>query len=197
MEFPVEIKCWMGPIPVALVDAGGLDIGCADSQSGFPQNMTVYSDQTRTTPIYKLSTDNLNSFSVEWRFATPQSAHLGSVKRFGRRSVWRAYYEVSVGDVLTFKVQEVNPLVKVANFIVGIVPFMELFTGKILNPTYRLARLNSSRAMRMRKSGPGPDVSWNLGRIFSIEKDGDLSQAEQEVAVLSLMIVAMNEGTRG
>ena len=103
----------------------------------------------------------------------------------------------SVGDVLTFKVQEVNPLVKVANFIVGIVPFMELFTGKILNPTYRLARLNSSRAMRMRKSGPGPDVSWNLGRIFSIEKDGDLSQAEQEVAVLSLMIVAMNEGTRG
>lgn len=197
MEFPVEIKCWMGPIPFTLTDAGGRDIGCADSESGFPQRMTVYADATRTTPIYKLSSGNVNSFSVEWRFANPQGAELGSVKRFGGRSVWRAYYEVQVGETSTFTVQEANPFVKIANFMVGGVPFMQLFSGAILNPTYRLTRRSGAPALRLRKTGPGPEVTWHPGRIFTIEQDGDLSESEQEVALLALMIVAKNEGSRG
>lgn len=197
MEFPVEIKCWMGPIPFTLTDAGGRDIGCADSESGFPQRMTVYADTSRTAPIYKLSSDNINSLSVEWRFANAQGTPLGSVKRFGRRSVWRAYYEVQVAETPTFTVRETNPFVKIANFFVGTVPFMQLFTGAILNPTYRVARLSGAPVLRLRKAGPGPEVSWRLGRIFTIERDGELADSEQEVALLALMIVAKNEGTRG
>lgn len=198
MEFPVEVRYFMGPIPIALVDARGSAIGYADCASGFPQYWTVYADEAKTTPIYKLSSDNVNSFSVEWRFERPDKTPLGSIERFGRRSVWRAYYDVRVGDGLTFTVQEANPFVKLANFFVSTAPFMQVLTGGILNPTYRLSRPGGAPGLRIRKTGPTTiDATWSTARIFTIDRDGDMSDAEQEVALLSLMVVAMNEGTRG
>lgn len=197
MEFPIEVRYLMGPIPFALVDARGAPIGYAESQSGYPQFTTVYADEAKTTPIYKLTSDNINSFSVEHRFAAPDGKLLGSVKRFGRRSVWRAYYEVKVGDGLAFKVREVNPFVKIANFFVSTVPLMQLVTGKVLNPTYRLERLDGTAVMTMKRTGPAMDTSWTWGRVFSISKAGAVSEQEQEVALLAMMIVVGCENTRG
>lgn len=197
MEFPVDIRYRMGPIPIALVDAHGSPFGYAESASGFPQHWTVYADETKTTPIYKLTSDNINSFSVEFRFATPQGEPLGSVKRFGGRSVWRAYYEIKIGDDLAFKVREGNPFVKVANFFVSTVPFMELVTGKVLNPAFVLGRLDGVPVMTLRRTGPALDTTWAWGREFTVDKVGTVSEREQEVALLALTIVAMNENTRG
>lgn len=198
MEFPVEVRYRMGPIPLALFDAHASPIGYADKAPGFPQHMTVYADEAKTTPIYKLASDNVNSFSVEFRFATPQGKPLGSVKRFGKRSVWRAFYEVRVGETTAFAVEEVNPFVKVANFVVGMLPFMNFFTGSVLNPTFRLARSDGAEVMLLKKTGPGlDDPTWAPGRQFSIAKVGAITDAEQEVALLALMIVVTHESTRG
>lgn len=197
MEFPVEVRYFMGPIPIALVDARGSPIGYAESASGFPQHWTVYADEGKTTPIYKLTSNNVNSFSVEWRFTAPGNAPLCSVKRFGGRSIWRAYYEVKIGEQLAFKVQEGNPFVKVANFFVSTVPFMELVTGKVLNPTFALERMDGSPVMTLRRTGPALDTTWAWGREFKIDKPGVVSEREQEVALLALMIVVMNEKSRG
>ena len=75
--------------------------------------------------------------------------------------------------------------------LVGQIPFVGLLTGYIFNPTYIVTRIGGGEMLRMIKR---PSL---LESRFTIEQKGSLDPAEQQGAMLALMMIVLLEKSRG
>ena len=107
------------------------------------------------------------------------------------RSLWRARYDVVQQGQAVFSIREANPWVKVADGLLGEIPVLGLLSGYLFHPAYELARADGAVVMQLQKY-----AAFLEGR-FSINMPVALSEAEQELALLSLLMVVLLERRRG
>ena len=58
------------------------------------ESVTVFADETQTQPLYKIDADRVIDFSAQYHFQDIDGRALGSVKRVGKRSLLKAFFEV-------------------------------------------------------------------------------------------------------
>lgn len=155
-----------------------------------PYKFVVHADDAERSPYYAIERDRTEG-STEYRFATSNGVPLGTMKRSGGRSVWQAHYQIRLGGEPRLDVTEEKPIVKLLDFIVGMVPLVGKFSDYFLNPTYLVTRLDGAPALRLRKGRSAYDM------LFTIERLSELTAAEQEIAMLSLVMVIFRERSRG
>lgn len=153
--------------------------------------VTVFADREQTTPLYAIAADRVLDFSAQYTITNRQGRVLGAVRREGMRSLWRARYEVVEQGRSVLSIREANPWVKVADGLLGEVPGLGLLTGYFFHPAYELARADGVVAMQMQKQ-----AAFFEGR-YSIRMPVALSEAEHELALLSLLMVVLLERRRG
>jgi len=194
MQFPLDIAFKVFAIvPQMYVhDASGLSLGYVRRKLlAFRESVTIFSDDTQTTPIYQIDADRVIDFSTSYHFSDAAGRSLGYVRRKGMRSLWRAHYIIHVGERPVFEVNEQSALVRFLDGLVGNIPIVNLFTGYFLNPTYIVSRPGGGEVLRMVKR---PSL---LETHFGIGKSGPISPDEQVCALLSLMMIISMERTRG
>ena len=157
----------------------------------FKEDVTVYSDDTQSNPLYRIRADRVIDFRANYRIANMADATLGSIRRKGARSLWRAEYEISIGDRHVFTVREESVLVRFLDLVIGQIPIVGFFTGYFLNPTYIVTRQGAGEALRMVKHRSF------LESMFKVEKTGQVNEDEQIVVTLALMMVTFLERARG
>ena len=159
----------------------------------FKEAVTVFQDTAQTKPLYYINADRIIDFSARYRFTDLNGKELGSVKRVGMRSLWKAHYDIYLGndDTPDFTVQEENPWVKVLDAIAGEIPILSMFTGYIFNPAYLVRNKEENTTIRLSK-----DPSF-IGRRFSITALENLEDNAQTTIILSLMMITLLERTRG
>jgi uncharacterized protein YxjI len=153
--------------------------------------VTIFSDEEQTQPIYHINADRIIDFSARYHFTDVYGTNLGSVKREGMRSIWKAHYNILAGDDLVMSIREEDPWVKVADGCIGQIPIIGLISGFIFHPAYLVSRADESVVMRLEKQ---PSFFESK---FMIKKDVELDEREEIRVLLSLMMMILLERARG
>jgi hypothetical protein len=155
------------------------------------ESVTVFADAEQQRPLYELKADRVIDFSANYHLTDTRGTHVGSVRRQGMKSIWRARYDILNGGSRPLTIQEANPWAKVCDSLFCEIPILGLFSGYVFHPEYLVAREDGTSVMRLKK-----EPAFFQGK-FSIEKLADMSQDEETRILLSLIMMVLLERQRG
>ena len=161
--------------------------------------VTVYRDETKQTALYTIAADRVLDFNAVYRIRDGLGREVGALARRGRRSIWRARYDVLDADGQTaFRVSEDNVWTKVLDSLLQQVPLVGGLAGYFLNPSYTVEaddpatpEREGDPVVRLRKES----AFWE-GR-FSLDRIGELPTAHEELIVVALLMMVLRERARG
>lgn len=155
------------------------------------ESVTVFADAEQTRPLYTINADRVLDFSGRYNFADASGNYLGSVKRHGMKSFWKAHYETMEGERPVLTIREENAWIKVFDSLLGEVPVVGMFTGYLFHPAYLVTRADGTMIMRLEKQ-----PAFLEGK-FAITKHAEMDAREETRALLSLVMLVLLERRRG
>ena len=195
MRFPLDLRFKIVAIApqISVTDASGaLLLYVRQRAFKLKESVTVFRDAAQTHPVYRIAADRVLDISAQYRIDDANGSPLGVLRRRGMRSLWRAHYEVHRGGVPFLTIREENPWVKVVDGLVSEIPILGLFTGYVLHPAYRVARIDTPATVMRAVKQP----AFLEGR-FAIEQVTELAPPEQTLAVLAVLMMLLLERRRG
>lgn len=193
MQFPIQIvfKIFALAPQIYIRDASGQLLGYAKQKLfRFKESVTIFQDEAQTQPVYQIDADRVIDFSANYALKSAEGRMIGSVRRYGMRSIWRAHYEIVADGNAAFEVREESGIVRLIDSLVGQIPIVGLLTGLFLNPTYIVSRHGGGEVLRMVKKRAF------LESLFTIEAQGPLSGRDQEAVMLGLTMIVLLERSR-
>ncbi|MBH8571793.1 hypothetical protein I8752_01860 [Nostocaceae cyanobacterium CENA369] len=194
MQYPLELtfKFWALAPQISVVDAqNNLAFYVKQKLFKLKEAITIFADAEQSRPLYYIKADRIIDFSARYDFSDSNGTYIGSVKRRGLKSLWRARYDIFDGDATTLNIQEKNPWVKIADALFAEIPIVGMFTGYVFNPVYLVSRADGSIVMRLEK------IPTFLSRKFTIKAVDRISDREEQQILLSLMMMLLLERNRG
>ncbi len=194
MNFPLDLsfkKIALSP-QVKVTDASG-QVVLYTKQKAFKlkEAVTVFADVEQTRPLYTINADRVLDFNAKYNIADASGRPLGAIARKGRKSLWRAQYEVMDGGGAPLTIREENGWLKVGDALLGEIPVVGLFSGYLFNPTYLITDAAGAPLMRLSKQ-----PAFFEGR-FRIEKLAEMSPQDETRAVLGFLMMVLLERRRG
>lgn len=199
MHYPLDLTFQIAIIEtkVNIADSLGRTIGFLKQKAfTLKEDITIFSDETATRPLYHIKADRIIDFSARYQFTDPTGTPLGAVKKQGMKSLWQAHYDVfdaSGSQSPVFTITEANPWIKMADALLSEIPVLNLFHNYVLNPSYVLKRGGETGSVVLRLVKK-PSF---IGRRFTIEREGEIREEEQDRALLALFMVVILERARG
>jgi len=158
------------------------------------EKVRVFSDSSQTQQLYEINADRILDWSARYTFTDVPGRVVGSVRRLGAKSLWKATYEIAgeAGNEI-FRLEEENPWVKVLDGIIGEIPIVGAFTGYFLNPRYDVKRTGTDQpVLRISKHRAF------LESKFEIEDLGGApGERETEAVLLAVLMMVLLERSRG
>lgn len=156
------------------------------------EQVEVFSDRERTRKLFTIKANQWLDFNTTYEFINEQNIVQGKLSRKGWKSLWKSHYEIfnTLGEQ-EFLITEKNPWTKVADSLVGEIPFVGFFTGYIFNPAYVVRNKNNEIVAELTKN---PSF---FGRKFTLNKSGEISIHQQEGLLLGLFMMVLLERRRG
>ena len=151
----------------------------------------VFTDTTLTNQLYTINADRIIDFSARYNFTDMGGQDLGSIKRKGMRSMFRASYEIFQGQSQLMTITEESVFVRVMDAIFSSIPCIGMCAGYVFHPSYLIARLDGTEVMRVKKR-----PAFFEGK-FKIEKLIEMSEFEEMQILLSIMMMLLLERIRG
>ena len=194
MNYPLTLSFKLLAIAsqIYVTDANGRSL-CYVKQKllKLKEAITVFADESQSQALYQINADRVLDFSANYHFSEPNGNHFGAIKRQGMRSLWKAHYDISVGNLPGFEVHEANPWVKVIDTLIGEIPVLGMFTGYLFHPAYVVTRPNGEVVIRLEKQ-----PAFFESR-YVIEQQGALNEHEELCVLLGLLMVVLLERARG
>jgi uncharacterized protein YxjI len=154
--------------------------------------VTVFADKEQMRPLYKINADRVIDISARYHITDVNGSALGSIKRQGMKSLWKARYDICDGaDTPILTISEENPWVKVLDALVGEIPVVGMFTGFVFNPSYVVKNAHEAIVMRFKKQPAMFESKFRLESLIP------LSAEEEQRAVLSVLMMVLLERRRG
>lgn len=195
MNYPLKLSFKLLAIAsqIYIRDANGQLIGYVKQKLlKLKEDINVFADEQQTQHLYNIKADRVIDFSARYNFTDAQGQKLGSIKRKGMRSIFRANYEVYDGhDSQVLQINEENGWIKVVDALIGELPIVGMFTGYFFNPSYIVSRLDNSPVARLKKQ---PAF---LEGVFELEPLTQIGADEEVRVVLSVLTMTLLERSRG
>lgn len=196
MQFPLRFRFKLIAIApqIYVTDAtGGTVAYIRQKLLRLREKIDVFADDSRTRQLGTIEADRIIDWSARYHFRDAEGRVIGSVGRKGLRSLWKAHYEVNVGDGTApdFVITEEKPFVKLLDGIVGDIPVIGIFSGFFLHPSYIATRADGTPVMRLTK-----EAAFFEGR-FKLEKLTELPPAEEASLVFASLMLILLERQRG
>ena len=195
MNYPIELSFKLLAIAsrIYIRDANGGLIGYVKQKLfKLKEDINIFADENQTQHLYNIKADRVLDFSARYNFTDAQGNRIGSIKRKGMRSLWRANYEIhDASELQTLKINEENGWVKVIDSLVGEIPVVGMFTGYFFNPSYLVSRVDETPVARLQKQ-----PAFFEGK-FQISLLSQLSPADETLVLLSVLSMTLLERSRG
>ena len=197
MDFPLTMNFKIFAIApqIFVRDAGGQEIIYVKQKLfKLREAINVFADQSQTDQLYTIKADRIIDFSARYNFSDHQGMALGSIKRQGMRSLWKASYDIFRGEETVYRIQEENAFIKFMDSLFGEIPVIGMLSGYVFNPVYLVNQVGAmdQTVARITKQ---PAL---LESSFSIEKlDPNLNEQDDELIVLSALTAILLERNRG
>lgn len=154
--------------------------------------VTIYGDVEQTISLYTIYADRVIDFNARYTFTDVASGEtVGSVRRRGARSIFKAFYEILDAEEIEFTITEASAWTKVLDALFREIPIVGMFAGYVLHPAYNLARPNGDIIMRLEKK-----PAFLEGK-FEISKLGEFDPHEETRMLLATIMTLLLERTRG
>lgn len=155
------------------------------------EDVRVFTDQTQKQEVYQIQANRILDFSAAYQIRDCEGKYLGTVRRKGLPSIWRASYEVCDGDQILAKISEENPWVKFLDTVFGQIPLLGIFSGYVFNPSYTLTNNEGELIARCKKLPAFLESKFQLSLLQEVD-------AITEVRiVLSFLMMTLLERMRG
>ena len=195
MNFPIEFSFKILAIAnqIYVSDAGGSLIGYVKQKLfKLREDINIFADEAQTQLKYNIKADRIIDFSARYTFTNDRGSVLGAIKREGMRSIWRARYQVfDTPGTQVLKISEEDPWVKIADALFGEIPILGFFTGYLFHPKYIITRMDDREVARLEKQ-----AAFFEGK-FQLTSLGHMSAEEEELILLSFLMMALLERGRG
>lgn len=199
MRFPLtlEFKILAFAPQITVRDADGAELFYVHQKLfKLKEQIKVYRDSSKSELAYGIAADRVLDFSASYAFTEPSGRQVGSVKRSGMKSLWRAHYVVTdVTGQPALKIEEENPVVKLLDALLDQVPILGMFTGYFLHPRYVVAEHATNHpVLRVTKRRS------LVERRFHVAAEpgaATLSGEAETAAVLAILTMALLERSRG
>ena len=156
------------------------------------ENIDVFADEGQTQLLFNIKADRVLDFSAGYNFTSAGGQTLGSVRRRGMRSIFKANYEVfDASGSQVMQIHEENGWIKVMDALLGELPLVGMFTGYFFNPSYIVARLDNTPVARLKKQ-----PAFFEG-AFGLELLGPVSGDDETRVLLSVLTMTLLERGRG
>lgn len=194
MNFPLNLefkKIALSP-QISVYDGSSLMFYVKQKLFKLKEAVTVFADKEQTRPLYTISADRIIDFSARYEFADQSGMKMGSIKRQGARSIWKAHYNIANANGMEIlEIHEENPWVKVADSFFGEIPLVGILSGYLFNPVFLVSRPGGELVFKVTKKPAMFESS------FVIEKQNELSEGESVTAVLGILMMTLLERARG
>lgn len=120
--------------------------------SKLKEDINIFADEKQTELLFNIKADRVLDWSANYSFSERHGNNLGSIKRQGLRSIWKANYEIfdSSGNQV-MKINEENGWGKVGDAIFGEIPLIGFLSGYLFNSSYLVSRLDATPVARLKK----------------------------------------------
>jgi uncharacterized protein YxjI len=195
MNYPLSLSFKLLALAsqIYIRDANGNLIGYVKQKLlKLKEDINVFADERQTRHLFNIKADRVLDFSAKYNFTDSRGQFIGSIKRQGMRSIWRARYEIAdAGGSQSMQISEENSWIKVGNALIGELPVVGIFTGYFFNPSYIVSRSDGTIVARLKKQ-----PAFFEGR-FLLEKLAELSPDEENTVLLSVLTMTLLERARG
>lgn len=195
MNFPVKLsfkKIALAP-QISVIDADGqLQFYVRQKLLKLREAITVYADHAQSQPLYQINADRIIDFSARYNFSDQNGRKLGSVKRQGARSLWKAHYNIADENGRPMaEIHEESAFTRFMDGLFGEIPIIGVLSGYVFNPTYLVTSPDGTVLMRIKKQ---PSL---LESSFIIDEATPLSNADELPLLLGILMMTLIERTRG
>ena len=194
MNFPIRMtfKILALAPQISVTDATGrMVLYVRQKAFKLSESVTIFADAEQTRRIATIEADRVIDWSASYAIHDADGRLLGTVKRRGGRSLWRAHYEIESPDGSSMLVREANPWVKVVDGIFGEIPVIGLLAGYAFHPAYRLLDATGSELFRTTKQPALFEGVYEMQQFVSAAED------RERLAVLAMLMVVLLERARG
>lgn len=194
MNYPLQVSFKILAIAqqLSIKDAtGNLIFYVKQKAFKLKEAVTVFADTEQTRALYTINADKVLDFSARYHFRDSGGNEVGSVKRQGMKSIFKARYDIFDGETPVMMIAEANPWTKVFDALLGEIPIVGIFTGYLFHPAYLVTHVNGTLLMRLEKQ-----PAFLEGK-FTIEKHVEMPPTEETRALLSLIMMILLERRRG
>jgi hypothetical protein len=194
MQYPLNVtfkKLALSPQVWVRDAAGQLQMYVKQKAFKLKEAVTVYADEQQTRPLYHMNADRVFDFRARYNFTDTAGNYIGSVRRQGARSIWRARFDIEHNEQVVATIQEEDPWIKVADAIFSDLPIIGLFSGYVFNPKYAVVTPDGRTVMRLVK-----EPAFMEGK-FRIEETVNIPPDEELRIVLAMLMMLLVERSRG
>jgi hypothetical protein len=162
------------------------------------EDIRIFSDESKSREIYRINADRIMDISAKYNLTDAAAGKsIGYVQPKALRSIWSATYMVyDVNGKATHFIKEDNPWVKIGDALLNEIPFVGLFSGFLLHPSYTAYRgediENTSNPVARLKKESG----FFEGK-FSIDSLSPMSGDEESRLMLAFLLMVQFMRRRG
>lgn len=196
MNYPLKLSFKLLAIAsqIYIRDANGQLLGYVKQKLlKLKEDINVFADEQQTQHLYNIKADRVLDFSANYRFTDSGGNLVGSIKRKGMRSIFKAHYLIfEPSGVQSLEIREESAWVKVVDAMVGELPVIGMFTGYFFNPAYIVSRtVDGTPVARLQKQ-----PAFFEG-VFEVQKLAEMSDDEESRVLLSVLTMTLLERSRG
>lgn len=155
--------------------------------------INIFADESQMRQIFAIKADRVFDIGARYTITDSQGMLVGAIKQQGLRSLWKAHYDIFYRDMPTpvMTIREENPWVKVMDGLFGEIPILGIFSGYFFHPAYLVTRQDSTLVLRLEKRRAF------LESTFTLEQRIGMHPEEEQLAMLSLLMMILLERSRG
>jgi uncharacterized protein YxjI len=195
MNYPIDLSFKLLALAsqIYIRDASGNLLGYVKQKLfKLKEDINIFADEGQTQLMFNIKADRVIDFSANYHFTDASGRNLGSIKRQGMRSIWKANYDIfNAQGQQVLKVHEENAWIKVVDALVGELPIVGMFTGYLFNPVYLVERMDGTIVSRLAKQ-----PAMFEGK-FQLAPQVQLTQEEETLNLLGSLMVTFLERAKG
>lgn len=195
MNYPIQLSFKLLAIAsqIYIRDANGQLLGYVKQKLlKLKEDINVFADEQQTQHLFNIKADRVIDFSARYNFTAASGQPVGSIKRKGMRSIFKANYEIYGPDgSQAMNIHEENAWIKVVDSVLGELPIIGMFTGYFFNPAYIVSRMDGTAVARLQKQ-----PAFFEG-VFNLESLAPVSSEEETLVLLSVLTMTLLERSRG
>jgi uncharacterized protein YxjI len=195
MNFPIELSFKLLALAsqIYIRDASGNMIGYVKQKMfKLKEDINIFTDESQAQQRFNIKADRVIDFSATYNFTDSRGGQVGSIKRQGMRSIWKANYDIfDPNGNQIFKINEEKGWVKVIDSLVGEIPIVGMFTGLMFHPSYIISRSNGTPVARLEKQSAFFEGKFQLSSL------GQMNETEETQVLLGALTMVLLERQRG